>query len=89
LVPRPSGSPAINLEQWIVDVGTSWTSKSPAGLTERGFALGKFEWLCFGCRGLLPHRPHNLRDILATHILKQAGSYGQATYAIQDTPDVV
>jgi hypothetical protein len=27
--------------------------------------------------------------ILATHILKQTGSYEQASYAIQDTPDVV
>ncbi|MBB4226592.1 hypothetical protein GGD56_000412 [Rhizobium mongolense] len=40
-------------------------------------------------KGLLPHAPHNLRDILATHILKQTGSYEQASYAIQDTPDVV
>jgi len=39
--------------------------------------------------GLLPHGPHNLRDILATHILKQTGSYEQASYAIKDTPDVV
>ncbi|CDN52193.1 Hypothetical protein NGAL_HAMBI2427_00100 [Neorhizobium galegae bv. orientalis] len=28
-------------------------------------------------KGLLPHGPHNLRDILATHILKQTGSYEQ------------
>lgn len=40
-------------------------------------------------KGLLPHGPHNLRDILATHILKQTGSYEQASYAIQDAPDVV
>ena len=40
-------------------------------------------------KGLLPHGPHNLRDILATHILKQTGSHEQASYAIQDTPDVV
>jgi len=39
--------------------------------------------------GLLPHGPRNLRDILATHILKQIGSYEQASDAIQDTPDVV
>lgn len=38
---------------------------------------------------LLPHGPHNVRDILATHILKRTGSYEQASYAIQDTPDVV
>lgn len=40
-------------------------------------------------RGLLPHGPHNVRDVLATHVLKQTGSYEQASYAIQDTPDVV
>lgn len=39
--------------------------------------------------GLLPHGPHNVRDVLATHILKQTGSYEQASYAIQDTPDIV
>ncbi len=39
--------------------------------------------------GLLPHGPHNVRDVLATHILKQTGSYEQARYAIQDTPDIV
>ena len=40
-------------------------------------------------RGLLPHGPHNVRDVLATHILKLTGSYEQASYAIQDTPDMV
>lgn len=40
-------------------------------------------------RGLLPHGPHSVRDVLATHILKQTGSYEQASYAIQDTPEVV
>lgn len=30
-----------------------------------------------------------MRDVLATHILKKAGSYEQASYAIQDTPDMV
>jgi hypothetical protein len=39
--------------------------------------------------GLLPHGPHNVRDILATHILKKTGSYEQASYAIQDTPATV
>ncbi len=39
--------------------------------------------------GLLPHGPHNVRDVLATHILKRTGSYEQASYAIQDTPDMV
>lgn len=40
-------------------------------------------------KGLLPHGPHNIRDVLATHMLKKTGSYEQASYAIQDTPDVV
>ncbi|ALL13166.1 hypothetical protein [Caulobacter henricii] len=39
--------------------------------------------------GLLPHGPHNVRDVLATHILKKTGSYEQASYAIQDTADTV
>jgi len=40
-------------------------------------------------RGLLPHGPHNIRDVLATHILKKTGSFERASYAIQDTPDMV
>lgn len=40
-------------------------------------------------KGLLPHGLHNLRDMLATHILKLTRSYEQASYAIQDIPDVV
>lgn len=40
-------------------------------------------------KGLLPHGPHNVRDVLATHILKLTGSYEQASYAIQDTPETV
>lgn len=40
-------------------------------------------------KGLLPHGPHNIRDVLATHILKQTGSYEQASYAIQDTLEMV
>ncbi|ACG78836.1 conserved hypothetical protein [Phenylobacterium zucineum HLK1] len=39
--------------------------------------------------GLLPHGPHSVRDVLATHVLKQTGSYEQASYAIQDTPEMV
>jgi hypothetical protein len=39
--------------------------------------------------GLLPHGPHSVRDVLATHILKLTGSYEQASYAIQDTPEMV
>jgi hypothetical protein len=30
-----------------------------------------------------------VRDVLAIHVLKQTGSYEQASYAIQDTPDMV
>lgn len=41
-------------------------------------------------RGLLPHGPHNVRDVRATPILKVTGSHEPATtYAIQDTPEMV
>ncbi|MDQ0513478.1 integrase [Angulomicrobium amanitiforme] len=40
-------------------------------------------------KDLLPHGPHNVRDVLATRILKKTGSYEQASYAIQDTPEMV
>ena len=39
--------------------------------------------------GILPHGPHCVRDVLATHILKLTGSYELASYAIQDTPRTV
>jgi hypothetical protein len=39
--------------------------------------------------GLLPHGPHCVRDVLATHILKKTGSYELASYAIQDTTQVL
>lgn len=39
--------------------------------------------------GLFPHGPHSVRDVLATHVLKITGSYEQASYAIQDTPEMV
>lgn len=35
--------------------------------------------------GLLPHGPHVIRDIIATHILRRTGSYELAGFAIQDT----
>lgn len=40
-------------------------------------------------KGLLTHGPHNVRDVIATDILKQTGSHEQASYAIQDTLEVV
>jgi hypothetical protein len=40
-------------------------------------------------KGLLPHGPHNVRDVLAMHVLKETGSYEQPGYAIQDTAEVV
>ncbi len=40
-------------------------------------------------RGLLPHGPHGVRDVVATHVVKQTGSYELASYSIQATPDVV
>lgn len=40
-------------------------------------------------KDLLPHGPHNVRDVLATFILKQTGSCEQVSYAIQDMADMV
>lgn len=40
-------------------------------------------------KGLLPHGPHNVRDVLTTHVLKKTGSYEQAGYAIQDSAEIV
>lgn len=39
--------------------------------------------------GLRPHGPHCVRDIIATHVLKQTGSYELAGFAIQDTAKAV
>jgi hypothetical protein len=39
--------------------------------------------------GLLPHGPHNIRDVVATHILRRTGSYELASFAIQDTVEAV
>jgi hypothetical protein len=39
--------------------------------------------------GLLPHGPHAVRDVLATHMLKMTGSFELASYAIQNTPKAV
>jgi hypothetical protein len=39
--------------------------------------------------GLLPHGPHSVRDVLATHVLKHTGSYELAGFAVHDTPEVV
>ena len=39
--------------------------------------------------GLLPHGPHSIRDVLATHVLKKTGSFLQAGFAIQDAPETV
>jgi len=40
-------------------------------------------------KGLLPHGPHSVRDIVATHILKRTGSYELASFALQDTVESV
>jgi hypothetical protein len=40
-------------------------------------------------KGLLPHGPHAVRDVLATHLLKTTGSYELASFAIQDSVKAV
>jgi hypothetical protein len=37
-----------------------------------------------GIPGVIPHGPHSVRDIVATHIIKKTGSFELAAYAIQD-----
>lgn len=37
----------------------------------------------------LSHGPHSVRDVLATHLLKQTGSYELAGFAIQDITESV
>ena len=39
--------------------------------------------------GLLPHGPHSIRDVIATHMIKQTASYELAAFALHDTPDVM
>jgi hypothetical protein len=39
--------------------------------------------------GLLPHGPHSVRDVIATHVVKQTASYELAAFAIHDTPQSV
>lgn len=39
--------------------------------------------------GLLPHGPHNVRDVRVTHVLKATGSFEIASYAIHDTAQTV
>lgn len=40
-------------------------------------------------KGLIPHGPHNVRDVLATQILRETHDARRAGYAIQDTPQSV
>lgn len=40
-------------------------------------------------QGLLPHGPHSVRDVVATHVLKQTGSFELASFALQDTVESV
>ena len=60
-----------------------------AGLPKFGWRVARLFTKRGAIAGLLPHGPHNVRDVLATHILKKTGSYEQASYAIQDSPETV
>lgn len=81
-------------------VKTAKRTSGGAGFTQSGFyeawrsiiqRYGIFNpWTGRGAIvGLMAHGPHAVRDVLATHVLKQTGSYEQASYAIQDTPATV
>jgi hypothetical protein len=58
------------------------------GITERYGVYNPFT-MRGAVPGLLPHGPHSVRDVLATHILKQNGSLEHASFALQTTPEVV
>jgi hypothetical protein len=40
-------------------------------------------------KGMLPHGPHAVRDVLATHVIKHTASYELAGFAVHDTAEVV
>ena len=42
-----------------------------------------------GIPGVMPHGPHAVRDIIATFVLQQTGSYDHAAYAIGDAAQTV
>jgi hypothetical protein len=42
-----------------------------------------------GIPGVRPHGPHVVRDIVATHIIKETGSYELAAYALGDSSSTV
>jgi len=39
--------------------------------------------------GLLPHGPHSIRDVIATHFIKLTSSYELAAYALHSTPKTI
>jgi hypothetical protein len=39
--------------------------------------------------GLLPHGTHAVRDVIATHLIKQTSSFELAAYALHSTPKVI
>jgi hypothetical protein len=40
-------------------------------------------------KGLMPHYPHVMRDVIATHIIKQTHSFELAAYALHCTPTII
>jgi hypothetical protein len=40
-------------------------------------------------KGLLTHGPHSISDVIATHVLKQTGSYALAAFEILASPETV
>jgi len=42
-----------------------------------------------GIPGVKPHGPHAVRDIVATHVIKETGSYELAAYALADSVETI
>lgn len=83
------------------DPGTFFVTRARTSINSQSFSLNTFysAWRAIIQRygiynpytgrgaitGLLPHGPHVIRDVIATHILRRTGSYELAGFAIQDT----
>lgn len=81
--------PLIRIRQPPASLISIWFSATGAAAGACASATISTRKKCASSKGLLPHGPHNVRDVLATHILQQTRSYEQASYAIQDTPEMV
>lgn len=75
-IARLLADPAV-VEAMLNPDGRLWMDRLSEGLSDTGERLSATDG------------ERIVRDVLAAHILKQTGSYEQASYAIQDIPEMV